>query len=46
MAQHDSFQSRWSGVPEKEKPGLKMLGAIVVVVMALATVAAAYLQLS
>ncbi|WP_290842569.1 hypothetical protein [Henriciella sp.] len=45
MEKHDSFRSWWAGVPNREKPGLKMLGIVFVVVMAVSALAAMITQL-
>ena len=45
MEKHDSFRSWWDGVPNRGKPGLKMLGIVFVVVMAVSALAAMITQL-
>ncbi|WP_182482199.1 hypothetical protein [Henriciella barbarensis] len=45
MEKHDSFRSWWTSVPSREKPGLKMLGIVFVVVMAVSALAAMATQL-
>lgn len=45
MEKHDSFRSWWAGVPSREKPGLRMLGIVFIVVMAVSALAAMITQL-
>lgn len=45
MEKHDSFSSWWAGVPSREKPGLRMLGIVFLVVMAVSALAAMIVQL-
>ena len=45
MEKHDSFRSLWAGVPSREKPGLRMLGIVFIVVMAVSALAAMITQL-
>ena len=45
MEKHDSFSSWWAGVPGREKPGLRMLGLVFAVVMALSALASMITQL-
>ena len=43
MEKHDSFRSWWAGVPNREKPGLRMLGIVFVVVFAMFVVLTCFL---
>ena len=45
MEKHDSFRSWWAGVPSREKPGLRMLGIVFLVAMAVSALAAMITQL-
>ncbi|MCZ4297142.1 hypothetical protein [Henriciella marina] len=45
MEKHDSFRSWWAGVPSREKPGLKMLGIVFFVVMAVSALVSMIAQL-
>lgn len=45
MEKYDSFSSWWAGVPSSEKPGLRVLGIVFLVVMALSALAAMITQL-